>query len=78
MPFPARGLGLLTAEVRQANNGADQQGENDELEVFEQQGTHRSHRFVVFAGPIRPPCAQCVERRVGIRLGNQCVVINVS
>ena len=50
MPFPAYGLGLPAAEVRQADKGADQQKENDELEVFKQQGSHRSHPFVVLAG----------------------------
>jgi hypothetical protein len=68
MPFPARGLGLPAAEVRQANNGADQQDKNDELEVFKQQGSHRSRPFVVLAGAYPATvCAMCgVPRRNSI------------
>ena len=50
MPFPAHVPGFPAAEVRQADKGADQQGENDELEVFEQQSGHRSQSLLFLRG----------------------------
>jgi hypothetical protein len=57
----ARRFGLGTAEVRKANNGADQQEENDKLEVFNQKDSHRSPTLLF----LRKPCPASVTRNVG-------------